>query len=346
MNVSLTDEQLAWQAAVRGLAEAHAVTPAQPLPAADDPAAWAAVTSLGLPSLRSRTDSDDQATGVEAALAAEQLGRHLCTTPALGQALIAVELLDAVGAADVLAEVTAGDARIAPAVTQALGDAARVDEDGFAYDSAGADRALAIRPSRDGGPGLALVPLTRPAVPGLDLTRELRPFRAGTDAEPVGGPVDPTRWAQAHAFALTMVAADLLGVMGSALDDAVAHASARAQFGVPIGTFQAIQHLLADAAVQVEGARSCVWHAAWAVDHADPESAVLAARTAKAYCSRAGVTVVEASVQVFAGLAITWEHPSHLRLRRTHLDRQLLGSEDVHYREIAASRLSQRLSVA
>jgi alkylation response protein AidB-like acyl-CoA dehydrogenase len=101
-----------------------------------------------------------------------------------------------------------------------------------------------------------------------------------------------------------------------------------------------VQHLAADALVQVEGARSCVWHAAWAVDHCDPTAALLAARAAKAFASKAGRQVVETAVQLFGGIAITWEHLSHVRLRRALVDRQLLGDENVHYEQIAAIRLA------
>jgi alkylation response protein AidB-like acyl-CoA dehydrogenase len=98
--------------------------------------------------------------------------------------------------------------------------------------------------------------------------------------------------------------------------------------------------MLADALVRVEGARSCLWHAAWAIDHLRSDEARLAAMTAKAYASDAGRDVVETAVQVFGGIAITWEHVAHLRVRRMLLDRQLFGDESVHYEAIAAMRLA------
>ena len=104
---------------------------------------------------------------------------------------------------------------------------------------------------------------------------------------------------------MTAAAADLVGVMQGALDDAVRYAGERTQFGVKIGSFQAVAHLLADALVGVEGARSCLWHAAWAIDHLPVDEARLAARTAKAYASAAGREVVETTVQVFGGIAIS-----------------------------------------
>jgi alkylation response protein AidB-like acyl-CoA dehydrogenase len=101
-----------------------------------------------------------------------------------------------------------------------------------------------------------------------------------------------------------------------------------------------VQHLAADALVQIEGARSCCWYAAWAVDRIDPDEALLAAHVAKGFASRAGLAVVEATVQMFGGIAITWEQASHLRLRRALFDRQVAGDETVQYSEVARLRLA------
>ena len=74
--------------------------------------------------------------------------------------------------------------------------------------------------------------------------------------------------------------------MRSGLQGVVEYSKERIQYGVPIGSFQAIQHLCAEALVQTEGAASAAKYAAWAVDELEPEEALLAARTAKAYtCS-------------------------------------------------------------
>ena len=152
--------------------------------------------------------------------------------------------------------------------------------------------------------------------------------------------VDDRAWAAFQALLLTTVAADLVGVMQGALDDAIAYIAERRQFGVPVGSFQAVQHLAADALVEIEGARSCCWYAAWTVDRLEPDEALLAAHVAKGYASRAGLAVVEATVQMFGGIAITWEQASHLRLRRALFDRQVAGDEAVNYAEVARLRLA------
>jgi alkylation response protein AidB-like acyl-CoA dehydrogenase len=105
-----------------------------------------------------------------------------------------------------------------------------------------------------------------------------------------------------------------------------------------VGSFQAVQHLLADAAVLVEGARSSMWHAAWAVDALDPTGARSAARQAKAYCSRAARRVVEIAVQCHGGVAITREHMAHVILRRVLADIAAFGGTDHHLRLVAEER--------
>ena len=113
--------------------------------------------------------------------------------------------------------------------------------------------------------------------------------------------------------------------MRGALELAVGYASARRQFGRAVGSFQAVQHLLADAHVQLEGARSVARHAAWAADALAPADALAAAAAAKAYCARAARTVCETGIQVHGGIGNTWECPAHVHLRRALVSAALLG---------------------
>ena len=89
--------------------------------------------------------------------------------------------------------------------------------------------------------------------------------------------------------------------------------------------FQAVQHLLADAHVSTEGARSVARHAAWAVDALPPDEALAAAAVAKAYCSRAARQVCETAIQVHGGIGNTWECLAHVHLRRALLSTDVLG---------------------
>jgi alkylation response protein AidB-like acyl-CoA dehydrogenase len=94
-----------------------------------------------------------------------------------------------------------------------------------------------------------------------------------------------------------------------------------------VGTFQAVQHMAAEAHVSTEAARGLTWYAAWAADELEPREALLAARTAKAYCSERGREVVETSMQMHGGVAFTWEYMIHVYVRRALVSRQTLGDE-------------------
>lgn len=340
MDIGLTDEQKLLAGTASALAEQLAVRDANALPDGeqlDDH--WRAVVELGVPTFRSRALCGLDASGVETAIVVEQLARRLCAVPVLGQAVLTTELLDAAGAEKEAELVAEGSLRMAPALARDLSGFATPRTPLVAFDAAGATAALLTTELGDRRQ-LVRVPIPRDGA-GLDLTREIRLLPGDLeDAVPIGEPIEAPRWDRVMALALTGVAADLVGVMQGALDDAVRYATERTQFGVKIGTFQALQHMLADALIRVEGARSCLWHAAWAIEHLPPNEARLAAMTAKAYASDAGREVVETAVQVFGGIAITWEHPAHLRVRRMLLDRRLFGDETILYDAIAAMRLA------
>jgi alkylation response protein AidB-like acyl-CoA dehydrogenase len=130
------------------------------------------------------------------------------------------------------------------------------------------------------------------------------------------------RWT---ALGLALTCADLVGVMRGAIDLTVAYANEREQFGTPVGSFQAVQHLLADAAVHMEGSRTAALHAAWAVDALPPEDALASAASAKAYTARAARAVCEIAIQVHGGIGNTWECLAHVYLRRALLSTDLFG---------------------
>ncbi|MDX1882236.1 acyl-CoA dehydrogenase [Mycolicibacterium sp. 120270] len=339
MDIGLTDEQKLLRDTASHLADQLATTDPSDIPAGAALAEqWRHVADLGIPTLRSPGLCGLDASGVETVVVIEEFARTLCAVPVVGQAVLAAEMLEAVNAQDELQRIAEGELRIAPAVTVDLRTFGATGADAVAFDAAGASHVLIAQES-DGVRRLFTAPLPGATEEGLDLTRSLRRAQGGS-GRVVGEPVDEDRWRRVEALALTAVAADLLGVMQGALDDAVRYAGERVQFGVKIGSFQAVQHMLADALVSVEGTRSCVWHAAWAIDNLPTEEALLAAMTAKAYAAEAGRDVVETTVQVFGGIAITWEHVAHLRVRRTLLDRRLFGDETTQYEAIAAMRLA------
>jgi hypothetical protein len=279
----------------------------------------AAVTASGWRELRTATgDGSPWASGVEVALVAEELGRGLADAPFLGPTL-AAELRRLAGAPPAAAETVL----LAPD----LADVARGTGDGgVAVDARGAASALLLVPA-PGGHEVAQAAVGSGA-DRVDLTRSTATLDPGAAAEPVAGQArllddgDLARWT---ALGLAVTAADLVGTMRGAVDLACGYAGQRRQFGQPIGAFQAVQHLLADAFVAVEGSRSAALHAAWAVDALAPAEALAAAAVAKAYAARAARTVCETAIQVHGGIGNTWECLAHVHLRRAILSGDVLG---------------------
>ena len=328
--------------------------------AGDDRALGRHLASMGVVGLRVPEQLGGAGAGaVEVALVVEQLARGLAGAGYLG-AVLAAELLLAGGRAD-------DGTPVAPAVSAiCAGRAAGIvldpqlerlapvdGERAVAVDAAGG--ALVVGVDRDGtvGTGRAGARLD-----GADLTRALR--RVGPPSElgdspgarepgpppaavpPAGaiGVLDPRAAAKWQALALALTCADMVGTMAGALDGAVAHARDRRQFGRPVGSFQAVQHLCADQLVSIEAARSITWHAAWAVDALEPDEALLTARVAKAWCAPVGREVCEAAIQVWGGLGMTWECDAHRHLRRVLLDRRLFGDERMHLAAVGDRRLA------
>ena len=180
-------------------------------------------------------------------------------------------------------------------------------------------------------------------VGSADLTRTLlRPdFQAPLDGgvELAGKPLAADEIDRWLALALVTLAADAAGAMRQGMQDAVEYSKVRVQYGVPIGSFQAIQHLCADMLVQVASTTSAINYAAWAVDELEPKEALLAARVAKAYSSLSAMNVSETVMQIYGGIGQTWEHIAHFVTRRTLLDRQVFGDAPHQFRAIADLRL-------
>ena len=149
------------------------------------------------------------------------------------------------------------------------------------------------------------------------------PIEATADRSRVATHVEPSERgvrsgvnvARFDAIASLLFAADSIGSSAAAIDDAVAHAHEREQFGVRIGSFQAVQHLLADAWVDLVAARNAVHAAAWRIDIGSGDAHSAAAR-AKLVADEATRVACEASIQALGGIGHTWEHLAGVRLRR------------------------------
>lgn len=136
--------------------------------------------------------------------------------------------------------------------------------------------------------------------------------------------------AQAGAGAAAALAAEAVGAAGAALERTVEYVKVREQFGRPIGSFQAVQHRLADLYVQVQAARSAVCYAAWAVG--GPAAGGAAEGTepgapglALAHALETLRAVAGGAIQLHGGIGFTWEHDAHLFFKRAACDELLFG---------------------
>jgi hypothetical protein len=291
--------------------------------------------------LELRHDAGDGAPlagGVEAAIIADALGAAVADVAFAGPVL-AAELARRAGASPADGAVVA----FAPdLIDAAVVDGPLTTTPIYAVDCpAGIPGAVYVLVREGGGYRLAHVQVDG-ASDGADLTRTLRALPADARLRAVPGQSRILTRADLDAWAtlgLALTSADLIGLMRGVLDLTIAYAAERRQYGVPIGTFQAVQHLLAEARCLVEGAFSIALQASWAVDNLAPDEARSAGRVAKAYCARAARTVCETAVQVHGGMGNTWECIVHVYLRRALLSSQWFGDDGEQLRQLERTRL-------
>ncbi|MFC4945266.1 acyl-CoA dehydrogenase family protein [Pseudonocardia sp. GCM10023141] len=329
----LTPELLDLQRAVaRVLTDAAAKNPLPPAwspePPRIDRPLWATLAGLGFLGLAVPEHLGGAGAGLaEQCVLAEEVGAALPTVPFTGTAATTAVLaeLDHPVARTVLADAVDGVRIVAPSwetLPVALVPGRR---ESLILDGSGVHGAVAVPFGLDAdvllawaGGHLLLLDLTGAGV-------ERRPTAALDVVEPMamitldGAAATVLPGAVPTAAILTALAAELIGTARRALTDAVAYAGQRRQFGRPIGSFQSIKHLLADRHVQLDAARLLVQDAA---DHPGEQ----AARTAVVAAGAAADAATADALQVHGGIGFTWEHPSHVLLKRARARRSLLGS--------------------
>ena len=137
-----------------------------------------------------------------------------------------------------------------------------------------------------------------------------------------------------------LIAADAYGGAAKSLEMAVAYCQQREQFGTTIAHFQAIQHQLADMAVDVLPSRGMYWYAAHAMDCGLDDAGGFAS-LAKAHITERYVAAARRTIEVHGGIGYTWESDLHFFLRRAIFDRAYLGSPELHRQRRADSQLTQ-----
>jgi alkylation response protein AidB-like acyl-CoA dehydrogenase len=191
---------------------------------------------------------------------------------------------------------------------------------------AGGEAILCLVP-RDAA-GLAIA--TTPNVDGsTSSTLTFSRVAVADDAIVAKGELAAATAAGMHELIVLATSAELLGVAEAALDLTVQYTRLREQFGRKIGSFQALQHRMANLLVEIEQARSAVINAAAAID-ADRVTRERALSAAKVTIGRIGTLVAEECIQLHGGIGMTWELPlAHYAKRLVMIDHQL-GDEDHH----------------
>jgi alkylation response protein AidB-like acyl-CoA dehydrogenase len=139
------------------------------------------------------------------------------------------------------------------------------------------------------------------------------------------------------------VGAQALGIAAGALEDAIAYSRERVQFGAPISSFQAIQHMLADMATQVEAARALMYATARTIDAGEKKFAKESAMT-KLFCSDVAMKVTVDALQVMGGYGYMREYPMEKRMRDAKITQIYEGTNQIQRNEIALALIKGALA--
>ena len=328
--------------------------PAAVAPHGYDTSVWSAMADQGWLAIEIPEDEGGLGLGlVEVAVLCEELGRRLVAAPFLPS----VVALGALCGPEARENAGTKEWREALSRGTAVGCVVMAPDGRLSITSAGSQGEVQLHgqapptlyaPSADvavvvAGPGVYAVDLgsigQRDPLPAMDRTRELGVLTF--DATPALRVGDADAAALLLDRAATLASAEMLGAADRVLWMSVEYAKDRVQFGKPIGTFQAVKHMLADALVDVEGMRSTVYYAAWCASAGDQDRS-LSASMAKAWCSDASHRVMGVGLQVHGGIGFTWEHDMHLYVKRAQLDQVSFGDASFH-RERIARMLRERL---
>ncbi len=337
MFFALTDDQQEFAAAVRSyLAERFDMAAVRAVveDAAEDPASdgnpaslWRAAGEQGWLAVTVPDEHEGLGLGlVEAQVIARALGAGVAPGPWRGTVL-AAEAVRLAGSAEQrkawLPRLAAGEAVGAFA---ARGTA----PGGLPAVEYGAIAAVVVVPTSG---GLALV-TEASATPRGTYDGTVRLADLTADAGEALPGATPEVVADLRARAIVLVAADLVGVAREAITRTVAYDRERKQFGVPVGSFQAIKHDLADLHVAVTMAEHAALYAAHAVD-VGSDDAGLAVAVAKAKAGDTALAATAAMIQYHGGIGYTWEHEAHFFYKRAKRLAGLYGGADEHRARIA-----------
>lgn len=350
MDLSLTPDQEALRAATQRLyaKESHGERVREVEAAGFDPALWAGVGAMGLPTMAVPEDLGGAGASLtDLAVAVEVHGAHLGSVP----------LVETAVAARLLARLAGDSEAGAPSSGAPAGGMAG---DGVAAELLeriveGAPAALCLQRSEHHG---AAVPTAGASVASVILlasgdrivwlaaangsARRTLAGLAVADVSATGAALVAEGPAAAAAFAAALdewralTAVAQAGLARATLDVGVQYAKDRHQFGVPIGSFQALQHRFADLHERVDGSHLLAYEAIWALDEADLTAPMRAAQ-ASWYCGRVADEAAGFSLHVHGGYGFMLEYDVQLHVRRAKATRLLLG-DPLRELEVIAER--------
>ena len=281
---------------------------------------WAGLAELGYLGLLSSEQSGGMGLGaVELAIVCHEMGRVVFPGPYL-DVLLASRILDgAGGAAEVVEAMAVGNEIVVLAHVDRVwpnqpGEIAYGDGhvDGTAYFvpyGASADRLLVVA-----GDDLVLAdgPFESAPMESVEEMTRFAEIKLDNPARRIGAAslVEGVR-----DLGAVGAAAHALGLCESAMQRTIEYSRQRETFGKPIGTYQALQHRIADMLVKSESSRSVVYHAAWSVQAGAGDAARVAA-AARAYAVGSARSIGEEAIQIHGGNGFTWEYDVHCFLKR------------------------------
>ncbi len=325
MDFDLTEDQREIRGVARELLKARSPF-AKVREAADagayDERLWTEIVGLGWPGIAVAEEHGGQGLGaVELAVLLEELGYACAAVPFFSTA-VAAAVIQAAGSAE-------QQARWLPGL--AGGEfSAGVGTAELAADADGAALAVLL----DGDEARLVV------APEVQPLTTIDPTRRFGRVIGEGEPLDFGAAARVHAA----LSAEVVGVCQRALEMTLEYVKDRRQFGVPVGSFQAVAHRCAQMLLHTESARSTAYFAAWAAD-AEPSRLAEGAALAAAAAATGGREVAASAIQAHGGIGFTWEADVHWLYKRAQLDAVLLGGAARHraaLARVAAGQVAMR----
>lgn len=354
MEFGLSEIQLALQESLNGFLAAHCSLdkirelsdPKSPFP--DE--LWRGIAELGITGTIIPEEYGGVGLGsLDAAVVSESMGKYVVPLPFLASCIVAPKGILLAGSeqqkSKYLSSIASGEIRVGMALSEVPGARNNsgvvcendslsgeshyvTDPDSDKFLIADRDYRLYLVDAQDPG-------VTTTAMPQVDRTRKLcRLQLKNVNGELLPESDDSTIVQELMNWSRVMLAADTLGAAQEMLDQAIAYAMQREQFNRVIASFQAVKHMCAEMAAEIEPSRSLVWYAAHSLDEL-PDEAHLNACHAKAHLSEVGTFVAKTSTVVHGGMGFTDLLGLHYWFKRIGYNRQLLGGPELVREEAA-----------